>query len=86
MEENNDGFVLAEEDLIMRGPGDLFGEKQTGNIAFKMADIVLDRDLLEVANAEAEAIINEERIFTEEYKEIYEIVHQNYLEKKEMLD
>lgn len=86
VEENNDGFVLAEEDLIMRGPGDLFGEKQTGNIAFKMADIVLDRDLLEVANAEAEAIINEERIFTEEYKEIYEIVHQNYLEKKEMLD
>lgn len=86
VEENNDGFVLAEEDLIMRGPGDLFGEKQTGNIPFKMADIVLDRDLLRVADEEAEAIINEGKIFTDEYKEIYKIVHENYLEKKEMMD
>ena len=50
--------MLAEEDLIMRGPGDLFGERQTGNIPFKMADLVLDRELLLEADAEAEALIN----------------------------
>ena len=33
--EVTDGFVLAEEDLLMRGPGDFFGEKQTGNVMFK---------------------------------------------------
>lgn len=86
VEGNNDGFVLAEEDLIMRGPGDLFGERQTGNIPFKMADLVLDRELLLEADAEAEALINEGKLFTEEYAKLYEIVHKNYLEKKEFLD
>lgn len=86
VEEIDDGFVLAEEDLAMRGPGDLFGEKQTGNIPFKMADLVLDRDLLLEADAEAERIIAEGKLFTEEYRRLYEIVHENYLEKKELLD
>ena len=86
IEENNDGFVLAEEDLIIRGPGDFFGEKQSGAIAFKMADIVLDRELFQEANREADEIISSGKLFTEPYKKIYEIVHQNYIEKKEMLD
>ncbi|MDD3999635.1 MAG: ATP-dependent DNA helicase RecG, partial [Bacilli bacterium] len=86
IEENNDGFVLAEEDLLIRGPGDLFGEKQSGNIIFKMADIVLDRALLEEVNLEATDIIKKEKFLTEEYKVIYEIIDKNYLEKKEMLE
>jgi ATP-dependent DNA helicase RecG len=86
IEENNDGFVLAEEDLLMRGPGDFFGEKQSGAIAFKMADIVLDRELFNAANLEADEIIATGKLFTEPYRTLYEIVHQNYIEKKEMLD
>lgn len=87
VEENNDGFILAEEDLLVRGPGDFFGEKQTGNIVFKTADIVLDKELFELANNEADQIINDSKLFNDErYKEIYEIIHTNYINNKEMLD
>lgn len=87
VESSDDGFVLAEEDLIVRGPGDFFGEKQTGTVLFKMADLVADKDLFELANMEADRIINEEN-FTEknEYKHIVEIIHENYENNKEMLD
>lgn len=85
--ENNDGFVLAEEDLIMRGPGDFFGEKQTGNIVFKMADIVLDQSLFNEANDEADMVIRSDKLHNDqEYQEILKIIHENYINKKEMLD
>ena len=87
VESSDDGFVLAEEDLLVRGPGDFFGEKQTGNVLFKMADIVTDREIFELANAEAENVISDsEFISSDKYKEIREIVHENYINKKEMLD
>jgi len=87
VEENSDGFVLAEEDLIIRGPGDFFGEKQSGTVAFKMADLVLDKDLLLTVNQETEAIINDGRLFNDsQYKEVLKIVKDNYDTKKEMLD
>jgi len=87
VESSDDGFFLAEEDLLTRGPGDFFGERQTGNVIFKMANIVEDKELFELANAEAERIINEEN-FTEkeEYKELVRIIHENYENNKEMLD
>lgn len=87
VESSDDGFVLAEEDLLVRGPGDFFGEKQTGNVLFKMADIVNDRALFEKANQEANLLIKDEKfIEKEEYKHIVEIIHENYMNKKEMLD
>jgi ATP-dependent DNA helicase RecG len=87
VEENSDGFVLAEEDLINRGPGDFFGEKQSGMVTFKMADIVLDKDMLFTVNSEAEALIANQKLFNDEkYKDILEIVRNNYEDKKAMLD
>ena len=87
VEDNNDGFLLAEEDLIIRGPGDFFGERQTGMVPFRMADIVLDKELFELANNEANIIIdNEKMINNDEYKELYKIVDDNYNNCKEMLD
>lgn len=87
IEEHNDGFVLAEEDLLVRGPGDFFGEKQTGMVSFKMADILNDRDILEEANNEAVLLMETDKLFKdEEYKKIYEIVDQNYQNNKEMLE
>lgn len=47
MESTTDGFKIAEEDLAMRGPGDMYGTKQSGLIKFKLADIVLDSAVLE---------------------------------------
>lgn len=86
VELNSDGFSLAEEDLLMRGAGDIFGEKQSGSVAFKMADIVLDKDILEVANSEADNIINDGVIFTEPYKALYEMVDDNYQTRKDYLN
>ena len=47
IKENNDGFVIAEEDLKLRGPGEVTGTRQTGFLDFKIADIFKDRDLIE---------------------------------------
>lgn len=44
--ETNDGFVIAEKDLEIRGAGELLGTKQTGSISFKVADIIRDQHLL----------------------------------------
>ncbi len=45
--ECNDGFLIAEEDLRLRGPGQMLGTRQTGLMSFKVADIGRDSDLLE---------------------------------------
>ena len=45
----NDGFIIAEKDLELRGPGDIEGTKQSGALNFKLASIVQDRPLLETA-------------------------------------
>ena len=49
MTSTNDGFVIAEKDLDMRGPGDIEGTRQSGVLNFKLASIVQDRPLLEIA-------------------------------------
>ena len=58
MTSTNNGFVIAEKDLDMRGPGDIEGTKQSGVLNFKLASIVQDRSLLEVARNFAEEIVN----------------------------
>ena len=87
VEENSDGFVLAEEDLIIRGPGDFFGEKQTGMVPFRMADIVFDKDLFESANKQADEMIANKKLFNDpEYQSLLQLVDENYKNNKEMLD
>lgn len=46
MRETNDGFVIAEKDLELRGPGEMLGTRQTGLLQFKVADLMRDADLL----------------------------------------
>jgi ATP-dependent DNA helicase RecG len=58
MTSTNNGFVIAEKDLDMRGPGDIEGTRQSGVLNFKLASIVQDRSLLEVARRFAEDIID----------------------------
>ncbi len=53
----NDGFKIAEKDLELRGPGDIEGTRQSGMLNFKLASIVNDRDILEVAKVKAEEIV-----------------------------
>ena len=61
MVETNDGFKIAEEDLKMRGPGDLEGTKQSGILTLKIANITEDREILEKASFYAHKILNEDR-------------------------
>lgn len=53
---SNDGFHIANEDLKLRGPGDLFGIRQSGLLDFKVGDIYQDSDLLLIASSLAERI------------------------------
>ncbi len=46
MRETTNGFVIAEQDLHIRGPGELLGTKQTGTLNLHLADLVRDQDLL----------------------------------------
>ena len=46
MRETTDGFVIAEKDLELRGPGEMLGTRQTGLLQFKVADLMRDADLL----------------------------------------
>lgn len=46
LRDNNDGFVIAQKDLEIRGPGELLGTRQTGNVAFKVADLLRDQEML----------------------------------------
>ena len=87
VEENTDGFALAEYDLKTRGPGEFFGEKQSGSMNFKYADLLADADLLELANEDSEIIINKDELFNNsEYANLYEHAHNHYLKKMNELD
>ena len=54
----NDGFKIAEKDLELRGPGDIQGTRQSGALDFKLANIVDDRALLEIARNEVEKLLS----------------------------
>lgn len=56
----NDGFEIAEKDLELRGPGDIEGTRQSGALNFKLADILNDKPILELAKIAAENTITED--------------------------
>jgi ATP-dependent DNA helicase RecG len=60
MLKSNDGFYIAREDLKLRGPGDMFGVRQSGEFSFKVADIYQDADELEMASADVDDILKED--------------------------
>ncbi|WP_010177441.1 ATP-dependent DNA helicase RecG [Aquimarina agarilytica] len=60
MVQTNDGFEIAEVDLKLRGPGDIMGTQQSGVLNLKIADIVKDNQILQVARAYAQQILKED--------------------------
>lgn len=56
MTETNNGFILSEKDLELRGPGEVFGFRQSGLPQFAIADLVTDSNILEVARDEAQKL------------------------------
>ena len=73
MENTNDGFVIADEDLKLRGPGEFFGLRQSGFFQFKIADMVQDGSLLRQARSSAFNLIdNDQRLELEVNKRLKE--------------
>lgn len=86
LEENSDGFQLAEYDLINRGPGEFFGEKQSGSMNFRFADLRYDTDILNDSNQDAIEIVESPEFNTSEYKYLREIAVSNYERKMNEID
>ena len=57
MRESNDGFLIAQKDLELRGPGEVLGTRQTGEMQFRIADLLRDQGLLEEVQAAAELML-----------------------------
>lgn len=60
MKETHDGFVIAERDLAMRGPGEVAGLRQSGFLRFRFADIMQDSDILAAARREVIELLQED--------------------------
>ena len=60
MTSTSNGFVIAEKDLEMRGPGDLYGTRQSGELKFRLADIIHDTGILEETRAAAQQLIRDD--------------------------
>ncbi|MEQ1915809.1 MAG: helicase-related protein, partial [Gallionella sp.] len=57
--ENTDGFVIAQQDLQLRGPGELLGARQSGVAMLRFADLTMDEDLLEQARSVADRLLQD---------------------------
>jgi ATP-dependent DNA helicase RecG len=62
MEATHDGFRLAEEDLLLRGPGELLGQQQSGLPKLRFGDLVTDRELVEEARSLAKVFLDKEPV------------------------
>ncbi len=76
MVATNDGFAIAEKDLEIRGPGEIEGTRQSGALNFKLASIINDKAMLEVARNEVEKMLgNDADLEAEESKMVKDFLH-----------
>jgi ATP-dependent DNA helicase RecG len=59
LRDSTDGFVIAQKDLELRGPGELLGKRQTGNIGYYLADLIRDEELFAIAQRLARHLIDD---------------------------
>jgi ATP-dependent DNA helicase RecG len=82
---SNDGFVIAEEDLRIRGPGEFFGFRQWGMPEFRVANIVRDGELLQQARSEAFAVVKQDpQLAAPAYQGIKEKMRRKWEKKLEL--
>lgn len=85
--QTTNGFEIAEADLRLRGPGDFFGSRQSGLPEFKMADLINDYKILEVARDDANIIVSSGELFTNpEYFALKAYIERELIDTNELFD
>ncbi len=82
LNQSNDGFKIASEDLRLRGPGDFFGIRQSGDLAFQLADIYQDAPVLQQASEAVALILDEDQDLAMESHAILQRKMDQFLEDK----
>jgi ATP-dependent DNA helicase RecG len=86
MTKTNDGFVIAEEDLAIRGPGEFFGTRQAGMPDLKVANIARDVKILEIARKEAFRIAQIDPTLSKpDHKALKKVLQEKWKENLEMM-
>jgi ATP-dependent DNA helicase RecG len=78
MADTNDGFVIAERDLALRGPGDFFGTRQHGLPQLRAGDLARDANLLELAFAEARRRVDEHALSEAERRYVQDVWQRQF--------
>jgi ATP-dependent DNA helicase RecG len=82
LEETNDGFKVADEDLRLRGPGEFFGLKQSGFLKFKIANLATDDKIIQLARETAINIIKKDPLLiSKNNKIIKQMLFKTYSSK-----
>ncbi|MEF9933667.1 ATP-dependent DNA helicase RecG [Clostridium sp.] len=84
MTSTNDGFVISEKDMELRGFGEFFGTRQHGVFQFKVANLLKDVKLLKLTRDIAKSIIQDNLLESHEYKSLYDYVKDKYLEESDL--
>ncbi len=81
LNRSNDGFYIASEDLKLRGPGDFFGLRQSGDLEFKLADIFTDANVLKQVSEEVDQLLFEDPELAKEENRLLKGRLEVYLKK-----
>ena len=81
LNKSNDGFYIASEDLKLRGPGDLFGIRQSGDLEFRLADIFADADILKAVSDEVKKLMDKDPLLEAEENQELKRKMNGYLER-----
>lgn len=79
LNQSNDGFYIANEDLKLRGPGDLFGIRQSGIMDFKLADVFQDANILQRASEAAAQLMKRDPLLNEKENQLLKEYMESYM-------
>ena len=87
LNHSNDGFYIASQDLKLRGPGDIFGMRQSGDLEFKLADIFTDAPLLKSVSEEVNQLLDQDpELSRPEHQELKQKLDSYIVKKYEQLN